>query len=163
MKLTPKADTENLVLTFAEKAGEYWNETSKNSKLQEQFSGELIPSKGEADNVHGMLLRAVTRIYYDVYNNGGWNMVDNIHGDWLEEGDEGYEEPEYELVGLYKEFFENLERFMPEEHQECVAKAKAQVLEDPDSSYIIFDHLVDRAIHTILTTNNIVHEKNPES
>lgn len=160
MNLLPKnTDTSTVLeLELAEKAGEYWNETSKHSAVQERLSAELVPASDEANSVHGMLLRAATRIYYDVYNNGGWNMVDNVHSDWLEEGDEDYEEPEYELVGLYKDFFDNLERFMPKEHQECVAKAKAQTLENPDSSCIVYDHLVDRVIHTILTTTNIVHE-----
>ena len=158
MKLTAKTTAENVTLTLAEKAGEYWGGSSKNAKALEGLVEKLVPAKGEANSVHGMLLRAANNIYYDVYNNGGLNMVDNIHDDWLEEGDEGYKEPEYELVGLFKDFFENLERFMPKEHQDCVRKTKEQVLENPDSSCIIFDHLVDRVVHTVLTTNNIVQE-----
>lgn len=158
MQLLPKATTDEQVLVLTENAGEYWHGKSKNNSLQEKLYAELIPAKDEADNVHGMLLRAVTKIYYDIYNNGGGNMIDNIHGDWLEEGDEGYEEPEYELVGLYKGFFENLKRFMPADHQECVSKAKSLVLAGDIDTDIIFDHLVDRVIHTILTTRNIVHE-----
>ena len=158
MQLQINPTAADLVLVFTKKTSDYWHEKSENTDLQDKLYGELVPSEGESDTVHGMLLRAATRIYYDIYNNGGGNMVDNIHGDWLDEDDDDYEEPEYELVGLYKQFFENLKQFMPQEHQDCVAKAKALVIEDAGSHDIIFDHLIDRVLHTILTTTNVKHD-----
>lgn len=155
MKLQP--NNANIPLTLSTKEGDWWHDRAPNKDRQSELHQKLVPMKGAADSVHGELIRAANRIYYDMYNNGGGNMADNIHGDWLEEGDEGYEEPEFELVGIFKDFFETLERWMPDEHQQCIKDAKACVLEGQGNTDICFDHLVDRVIFVIENTRNIVH------
>lgn len=154
MKLTSNGSKAELKLSTV--AGAYWNEeAAANQEDYDRLYSELVPDEGEADTVHGMILRAAMRIYYDMYNNGGWNMVDNIHDDRLEEGDEDYEEPEFELSDLYSKFFTNLETWMPEEHQEAVKKVKDIVLVGEINFDIAFDLLIDRVVHVAMTTNNI--------
>lgn len=52
----------------------FWN---NNSPLQDEYDrlhAKLVPHHGEADTVHGELLRCLSNVYYDVYNNGGCNL-----------------------------------------------------------------------------------------
>ena len=153
MKL--ESNGENVALVLSTREGDWWHDRTPNFERQNELHNQLVPKSGAADSVHGELLRAATRIYYDLYNNGGGNMYDNINGDWLEEGDEGYEEPEYELTGLFSELFGFLEQWMPDEHQECVSDAKSLVLEGDGSTDICFDNLIDRVVYVIENTKNI--------
>lgn len=48
----------------------FWNGTHPLSARQQELFNLLVPASGEASTAHGELLRAATRIYYDVCNNG---------------------------------------------------------------------------------------------
>lgn len=50
----------------------YWNSTGKHQAAYEELC-KLVPSSGPAGTVEGEMLRAVTRLYYDYYNNGFCN------------------------------------------------------------------------------------------
>ena len=155
MALQPTENAKDVAFVLTDEAGGYWNGTSANAETQDRLYADLVPKKGDAKTVHGMLLRGTSRIYYDLYNNGGGNMINNIHDDQLEEGDEGWHKPEYELDPFYQYFFEAFEKWLPAEHQPCVAEVKKLVLGDVVVFDIAFDHLTDRILHTILTTKNM--------
>jgi hypothetical protein len=57
----------------------YWNRTSPLfRKYRERYSA-LVPSEGKAPTLGGEALRAVSRLYYDAFNNGWGN---NTSGAW---------------------------------------------------------------------------------
>jgi hypothetical protein len=64
----------------------YWNKTGTYQKEYEILYSELVPSMDNASTLEGELLRAITSIYYDAYNNGFCNnksgpfnfLVDNF-------------------------------------------------------------------------------------
>lgn len=51
----------------------FWAGTHPLSSLQESLHGELVPAAGRAPTLVGELLRSMTNLYYDVYNNGFGN------------------------------------------------------------------------------------------
>ena len=51
----------------------YWNNAGKHQADYARLCDELIPSMGAADTVAGEMLRSVTRLAYDLYNNGMGN------------------------------------------------------------------------------------------
>jgi hypothetical protein len=53
--------------------GGYWNSTSPYFAEYQEFWNELVPESDAADTLQGELLRMVTRIMYDYYNNGFGN------------------------------------------------------------------------------------------
>jgi len=55
----------------------YYNKQGKYQKTYDLYSSLLIPNCGKASTVEGELLRAITRICYDAYNNG---FVNNTSG-----------------------------------------------------------------------------------
>ena len=154
MQLDAKKE-EDQTLLLSKKAGCYLNGTSVNSKLKDKAYKKLITKKGKAKTVHGILLLAAHRIYYDVYNNDGGNIIENIHDSQLQEGDVGYREAEYVLDSQYQTFFDELEKWMPLEHQPCVAKVKKLVLSKNIKLDVAFDQLIDRVLHTISTRDNL--------
>ena len=53
----------------------YWNHKGKYQKLYDLLYGSLVPmEEGKADTQAGEILRIVSKLYYDVYNNGGCNI-----------------------------------------------------------------------------------------
>jgi hypothetical protein len=51
----------------------YWCEGGRYQSEYERLRQELVPQFGEAETVRGELLRCVSRIYYDHFNNGSGN------------------------------------------------------------------------------------------
>jgi hypothetical protein len=63
----------NAVEIVTEYQPKYWNCLGKYQKELERLQAELIPESGKAKTMHGELLRCVSKIYYDVFNNGWGN------------------------------------------------------------------------------------------
>lgn len=57
----------------------FWNDTHPLSAEVSKLSKELVPSRGPAPSVGGEIMRAISSIYYDHYNNGSAN---NRTGAW---------------------------------------------------------------------------------
>ena len=53
----------------------YWSDKGELQKEYELLFDELVPPEGEAETVAGEALRVVSKLYYDVYNNGACNML----------------------------------------------------------------------------------------
>ena len=71
-----------------------------NGELQADYDrlwAEYVPASGEASTRHGEAIRAIGRFCYDIYNNGGGNVVS---------GDD------YEMSPYYADLADKLERFM---------------------------------------------------
>ena len=167
MSLTLIENSKDVELKLTVSAGGYWREDSVNQDLDTKFWNELVPKSGEGDTIHGELLRCASRIYRDMYQNGGSNIVEINDSecdrcDYFERGGEDNDEHldrcsgTASIDGYYNELFDFMEKWMPQ-YQVDVEQAKAAALEMAWSVPIIFDHLVDRVIHTILTTENQQH------
>ena len=48
----------------------YWNDDGKYQKAYNKLWKKLVPARGEAETVRGELLRAASKLYYDLFNNG---------------------------------------------------------------------------------------------
>jgi hypothetical protein len=48
----------------------YWNNRGKYQKEFNELAKELIPKEGKAQTINGELLRSISRIYHDIFNNG---------------------------------------------------------------------------------------------
>jgi hypothetical protein len=52
----------------------YWNNKGKYQKEYEDISRDFIPASGSCDLMAAELIRCLTDIYHDVYNNGAFNL-----------------------------------------------------------------------------------------
>lgn len=62
---------------FTEKGKTYWNGEGVYQEEYEKLYKELVPVSGEADTVHGELLRCSSRLHYDYFNNGNINVLEH--------------------------------------------------------------------------------------
>jgi hypothetical protein len=72
----PMQETASLQLTSWQTdvpIASYWNSTGPSSEYDEELFRKLIPISGPAPTSYGELLREITRIYYDRFNNGFGN------------------------------------------------------------------------------------------
>ena len=60
----------------------YWCSNGKHEKKYEELFNSLVPARGMANTTDGEALRAVSKIYYDAYNNGAGNF-DVIGDRWV--------------------------------------------------------------------------------
>jgi len=51
----------------------YWNGNGKYQKEYDQMVNDLVPASGKCDTLAGEMIRAVSRLGYDFYNNGMGN------------------------------------------------------------------------------------------
>lgn len=58
------------------KAYSYWSKSGRHQKLYDRLYSKLVPDSGEAGSDAGELLRTMSNVYYDIYNNGGYNLLD---------------------------------------------------------------------------------------
>lgn len=61
---------ERLAQEAASVPGDYWNTKGKYQKEYGDLWRSLVPGSGRADTEHGEVLRSISRIYHDLYNNG---------------------------------------------------------------------------------------------
>ena len=72
----------------------YWNNNGAYQEQYDKLYESLVPSRGESDTVHGEMLRAVSRLFYDYCNNGNCNIRDVQQDCCSECGGSGFEEPD---------------------------------------------------------------------
>jgi len=92
----------------------YWNEKGKHQKLYKKYWNALVPPEGVAFTVEGNALRAISSIYYDVFNNGAGNIVReeidvDDYGEWYNS---------YEIDRFWKPKFHELSDFISYTHVE---------------------------------------------
>tara|TARA_R100000908_G_C3709849_1_gene116884 strand:- start:390 stop:824 length:435 start_codon:yes stop_codon:yes gene_type:complete len=126
------------------KGKSYWNNEGAYQNAFDNLSEELIPASGEAETVHGKMLRAINRLYYDFCNNGNGNVFEESWGEWSI--NPFYEEmiDELDLHMDDRDAFEKLEQFI-----KCDHGAK-----DPDftnDQMAIYDKVVDGVMYQIIT------------
>jgi len=53
----------------------YWNEKGKYEKAYARIWSSHIPMNGSCTDMRAELVRCISRVYYDIYNNGGGNVL----------------------------------------------------------------------------------------
>ena len=170
MTSLPTNSSQNIELKLTESAGGYWRGDSVNNETDRKLWAKLVPASGDAETLHGELLRCASKIYRDTYQNGGCNIVDFEDNGYSCDHCGYYETEEEEREGLehidecydswvigarYQGYFELLKNHLPKDGRDALSAAKKELLAGViGHPSIAFDHVVDYAIHTILTTEN---------
>lgn len=59
----------------------YWDESGAYQKEYKKLYDKLVPSSGSSETLHGELIRAVSRLFYDYCNNGNCNAAEAKYGE----------------------------------------------------------------------------------
>lgn len=100
----------NPEFAFSTKGATYWNSKSPYNYLYDKLYDALVPRMGEAETEGGELIRAVSRLGHEYYNNGNCNALEveydevpydcydcdgSGENDWYDEDDDCSEEDKY--------------------------------------------------------------------
>ncbi len=69
----------------------YWNNEGAYQKEYDELYKKLVPKSAEAETINGELIRIASRFYYDYYNNGNCNVIEEVFQDCCECGGSGWE------------------------------------------------------------------------
>jgi hypothetical protein len=61
---------------ITESGKSYWDNNGAYQTEYDKLYEDLVPSRGEADTIHGEMIRATSRLFYDFCNNGNCNVID---------------------------------------------------------------------------------------
>lgn len=151
----------------------YWNKEGAYQKDYDKLYKKLVPDSGEANTVHGELIRGMSRLYYDYFNNGNGNAVDAVECDCPECHGTGYEDNDdaddcpycdgdcqiitgYEFENYYKELFDFIKHNLPRTERPTVDNFEKEVL-SKNQDHIdeqVYEELTDSIMHFVLTTEN---------
>ena len=125
------------------KGKSYWDGSGAYQKEFEKLEEELIPASGPADTVHGKMLRAISRLYYDFCNNGNGNVFEESWG-------------EVSISDFYQEMLEDLEYSMDDTKSFDALESFLQSPEakDPDfcdKQMAVYDKVVDSVMYQIIS------------
>jgi len=169
---------------ITEKGNSYWNNTGAYQEENDRLWSELVPAQGSANSVHGELIRAVNRLFYEFCNNGNCNAIEfEMHscyhcgGDGSEyshtddDGEEFYEDCSWcdgsgqeegnpEITGYYEGFLNFIEEHAPS----APVNELRKFMLNPSRGYSqykfddyemgIYNALTDAVMYHILTTEN---------
>jgi hypothetical protein len=162
----------------------YWNNNGAYQEDHDRLWAELVPASGSCDTLHGELIRATSRLFYEFCNNGNCNAIEveigrcsHCGGDGEEfshvddEGEDSYEdcswcdgtgeeEGDVLITDFYGGFLDLIEENVPN----APVQEVRDFMEDSARGYSrykfddyemgIYNSLTDSVIHHILTTEN---------
>lgn len=129
----------------------YWDEKGKYQEEYDRLYQELVPDQGPAETVKGELIRSVSRLYHEAYNNGNINALDC---DYDYETDEEYDCRVNEFYGNFIGFI----RHYVAEASDTLDKIKHHIITDNDMGNI-YDELVDIVVEFCMSDNPQLEEK----
>jgi len=161
----------------------YWGLNGAYQKEYDVLWDKLVPSAGNAETIHGEMIRCISRFFYEYCNNGNCNALDrekeSCHrcGGWgFEESYNDDEEQESEdchscdgsgedygdvfITEYYREMFDFLFEFMNDII--CLGKLEDFMLKGKGYAKYTFDEqemdvynkVVDAVMHQTFTTEN---------
>lgn len=74
----------------------YWNNNGAYQEEHDRLWEELVPSSGSASTIHGELIRAASRLFYEFCNNGNCNAIEVETGRCSQCGGDGQVDSGYD-------------------------------------------------------------------
>ncbi len=175
-------------IKFTKVGKNYWESTGAYQEEYDRLWDELVPSRGSAQTINGELIRTISRLTHDFYNNGNGNVVEMEREDCDECGGSGWtyathkdeEDEDCQWCGgecqvdteavvrpHYKVMLDFLREFV-EEKQEVkqlekfilwTARHEGSMLIYDEAKCHIYTELTDSIMYQVLTSNT--DEPNP--
>jgi len=127
----------------------YWNKQGQHQDLYDKYWETLVPNSGEADTPEGEALRAIGRIYYDVYNNGAYNICETEE---IYDDDGNYEYDDHTISLFYEDFFDTIASFTGDHRKVRELKQKVRQVSQgnwPEDIDFLLDNFTDKILQKI--------------
>lgn len=143
-----------------ENGKKYWNGEGAYNEEYKRLCEEMVPDSGRANSYQGEVIRAVSRMYYEYYNNGNCNACQEIPSKpYYEMEDE--DDMEYDTVvsEFYQGFIEIIYYyFCRRENEEGIKTIKEIERQIPYTDFSepmmsLYERLVDIAVFEVMNDN----------
>ena len=127
----------------------YWNEQGPYQQEYNAYWKALVPAAGEAATSEGEALRAIGRIYYDVYNNGACNICETEE---ICDDDGNYEYDDHTISLFYESFFDTVASFTGDHDKVRELKQKVKRVSQgnwPEDIGFLLDNFTDKILQKI--------------
>lgn len=151
----------------------YWQETGVYQKEYDELYKDLVPARGCAETIAGEMVRGVSRLYYDYFNNGNCNVADVQYDD-----DDCIESAKVDAY--YQKFFNLLRKVYTEIHGikeeeenmekafENLRKVEKIIIDCGEQTHsfssvaeTIYDNMADYCIYVVTKYPNLVSGELP--
>lgn len=139
----------------------YWNNNGAYQEEYDKLYEELVPSRGEADTIHGEMIRAVSRLFYDFCNNGNCNVIE-VQEELCDDCGTGYYvDGDIVINDYYQQMIDFLQQHLT--NKKPVEKLKEFLIREDlgyygytfgDDEMKVYNDLVDAVMYQTLTTEN---------
>ena len=145
---------------FTENGKRYWNDEGAYNEEYKRLHEEMVPHSGRSESYQGEVIRAVSRMYYEYYNNGNCNACQEIPSKpYWEMEDE--DDMEYDTVvsDFYQGFIDIIYYyFCRRENEEGIKTIKEIERQIPDTDLSepmmsLYERLVDIAVFEVMNDN----------
>ena len=167
------------VMKVTETGNSYWDGNGAYNEEYTELYDALVPNMGEAETVNGELLRSVSRLSHDYFNNGNGNARVEVYEDadacWFddeedEDGDiwSGYDDEEYttEISDFFLHFTDYIVTTIGTDEIEAIITDICDIIlndtrpEYDDKTVDKYNKMVDMVMHYVLTHENEPREIN---
>lgn len=91
----------------------YWDGEGAYEAEYKRLYDELVPSSGRSNSFQGEVMRAVSRLYYEYYNNGNCNACVEVSScPYWELDDDEEMEYEYVITEFYQGFIDIIDSYL---------------------------------------------------
>lgn len=146
---------ENKVQLFTKLGNSYWDD---NGVYQEEFNrlSESTPDSGSSTTLHGELIRAINRLYYEFCNNGNCNAQYHERPfNWGDEEDDDANDI-IDIDDYYEKFLDLIDKTVEKNLTRGIRNLILQEgrYDFHDHEMAAYDKVVDRIVYFVLTTED---------
>lgn len=171
------------VMKVTETGNSYWDGTGAYQAEYKEMYDALVPIQGEADTVNGELIRSVSRLTHDYFNNGNGNARVEIYADntgslWYDEDEDededdsyfGNDEDDYEteISDFFLHFTDFIVTTIGTDEIETVITDICDIITDDenpayeDKTVDKYNKMADIVMHYVMTHENQPREINQD-
>lgn len=125
----------------------YWNENGKFQKELDKLYKELVPSTGRAKFLRGEVLRAANELYYERFNNGNINAVEEIEDEDNEDID-GM--TRLKITPFFKNFIAIIRYVLGGEGLRAIGRVEESLIDTDENHLKIFDKDYETMMDSII-------------
>ena len=151
----------------------YWNCDGAYQKEYNELYEKMVPEQGSCNTLNGELIRAVSRLSYEYFNNGNCNACeaheaqnDGWYGGYKDD-EEWEEETEYEynVSSYYGKFLQIIEETIKTDEvarlislvEEIIVNSCEERFQESmfsEENRLVYDRLVDEVVYYVLTNED---------
>ena len=125
----------------------YWNGKGKFQKEFDKLYKELVPSTGRAKSLRGEVLRAANELYYERFNNGNINAVEEIEDEDNEDID-GM--TRLKITPFFKNFIAIIRYVLGGEGLRAIGRVEESLIDTDENHLKIFDKDYETMMDSII-------------